>query len=493
MVVRKEVCLTQSEWYVMDCLWAYAPQTVMQLATDLSQRAGWAKSTTITTLEQMEAKGLVRSTPVGRDTQYHPCVRREEAAKSEVCSFLDRIYRGSVGLMVSAMADGRQAIQQRVARLGKGDRPQKAALAAVAVLLTLAAVLAFGGGPPSPYSYAGYAAAVEGARSIHLTAPPVSSAGYPPIEEEGALEEARSLLLQAVEYDDSRDATAFGFSDMAPYSYQLALSMREDWMYFYLYPSSNGPVYVLPYLDGAASGAVPVAALPSSTISQLLRLSAQSPSIQTQDDLLSAIRQADAVQCCKGRAYSSTAPLISSPEARAQLVTLLSGGGHPTDSVNFDPDTVPFLRISGGPGDGAVFYLAEQERNCCLILAQENGPLPLALLPSGTAQWVQELSWLQDLSTVAAQAHSFAAYFGSLTGRYASIRDADLVEEVRQLLSSSNPQDGTLDPVELYYDSCLIFCGEGDGELGRLSLSSREMCHALVQISDRQEDRDRAA
>lgn len=36
MVVRKEVCLTQSEWYVMDCLWAYAPQTVMQLATDLS-------------------------------------------------------------------------------------------------------------------------------------------------------------------------------------------------------------------------------------------------------------------------------------------------------------------------------------------------------------------------------------------------------------------------------------------------------------------------
>lgn len=209
--------------------------------------------------------------------------------------------------------------------------------------------------------------------------------------------------------------------------------------------------------------------------------------------LLSAIRQADAVQCCKGRAYSSTAPLISSPEARAQLVTFLSGGGHPTDSVNFDPDTVPFLRISGGPGDGVVFYLAEQERNCCLILAQENGPLPLALLPSGTAQWVQELSWLQDLSAVAAQAHSFAAYFGSLTGRYASIRDADLVEEVRQLLSSSNPQDGTLDPAELYYDSCLIFCGEGGGELGRLSLSSREMCHALVQISDRQEDRDRAA
>lgn len=125
MVVRKEVCLTQSEWYVMDCLWEHAPQTVMQLAARLSQRAGWAKDTTITTLERMEANGLVRSTPVGQDKQYHPCVRREEAAKSEVRSFPDHIYRGSMGLMVSAMAEGRQAIQQRVARLVKGTAPKK--------------------------------------------------------------------------------------------------------------------------------------------------------------------------------------------------------------------------------------------------------------------------------------------------------------------------------------------------------------------------------
>lgn len=148
MKVRKEVGLTQSEWYVMDCLWGQAPQTVMQLAARLSQRVGWAKSTTITTLERMEAKGLVRSTPEGRGKQYHPCVRREEAVKSETRSFLDRVYRGSVGLVVSAMAEGRNAIQQRAARLVKETRPPKAALAAAAVLLALAAVLTFGDGTP---------------------------------------------------------------------------------------------------------------------------------------------------------------------------------------------------------------------------------------------------------------------------------------------------------------------------------------------------------
>ena len=103
MVVRKEVCLTQSEWYVMDCLWAYAPQTVMQLATDLSQRAGWAKSTTITTLRRMKDKGLLHCQVEGRAKHYTPAVERQSAARRETRSFLDRVYQGSVGLMVSSL------------------------------------------------------------------------------------------------------------------------------------------------------------------------------------------------------------------------------------------------------------------------------------------------------------------------------------------------------------------------------------------------------
>ena len=117
MVVRKEVCLTQSEWYVMDCLWAYAPQTVMQLATDLSQRAGWAKSTTITTLRRMEEKGLVRVEVRGRAKHYFPAVEREKAARQETRSFLDRVYQGSVGLMVSSMAREKALTREEIEEL----------------------------------------------------------------------------------------------------------------------------------------------------------------------------------------------------------------------------------------------------------------------------------------------------------------------------------------------------------------------------------------
>lgn len=61
-----DVTLTNSEWYVLDCLWEHSPLTVMELVERLSQKVGWAKSTTITTLRRMEEKGLVHCEVTGR-------------------------------------------------------------------------------------------------------------------------------------------------------------------------------------------------------------------------------------------------------------------------------------------------------------------------------------------------------------------------------------------------------------------------------------------
>ena len=97
--------LTNSEWYVLDCLWETSPMTVMELVAALGNRLGWAKSTTITTLRRMEDKGLVLCTVEGRTKHYAPAVQRDQAARRETRSFLDKVYRGSVGLMVSALAE----------------------------------------------------------------------------------------------------------------------------------------------------------------------------------------------------------------------------------------------------------------------------------------------------------------------------------------------------------------------------------------------------
>ncbi len=109
--------LTNSEWYVLDCLWEKSPQTVMQLSAALGERVGWAKSTTITTLRRMEEKGLLRCAQEGRTRYYAPAVEREGAVLRETRSFLDKVYRGSVGLMVSAMAQENALSREEIEEL----------------------------------------------------------------------------------------------------------------------------------------------------------------------------------------------------------------------------------------------------------------------------------------------------------------------------------------------------------------------------------------
>ena len=109
--------LTASEWSVLDSLWQENPQTVMQLVSNLGKTVGWAKSTTITTLRRMEEKGLVRCEMVGKGKSYTPAVEQEQAEIQETRSFLDRVYRGSVGLMMSAMAQRQELSLEDIAEL----------------------------------------------------------------------------------------------------------------------------------------------------------------------------------------------------------------------------------------------------------------------------------------------------------------------------------------------------------------------------------------
>lgn len=95
--------LTSAEWKVMECLWEQAPQTVVQLAAALHTRVGWAKSTSTTTVTRMAAKGLLAVEEGGKARLYTPAVRREDAVREQTTRFLDRVYHGSVSLLLNTM------------------------------------------------------------------------------------------------------------------------------------------------------------------------------------------------------------------------------------------------------------------------------------------------------------------------------------------------------------------------------------------------------
>lgn len=99
---EREIQLSPGEWKLMERLWAESPQTITRLTAALQPVAGWGKHTVITMLNRLEAKGAVRHDEGGPAKQFYPRIARAEAALQETEQLLQKVYGGSLGLLVNA-------------------------------------------------------------------------------------------------------------------------------------------------------------------------------------------------------------------------------------------------------------------------------------------------------------------------------------------------------------------------------------------------------
>ena len=102
----EEIKVTNSEWYVMSCLWDESPLTLMQIVPLLEEMVGWSKSTCATMLRRMTQKGLIGFEEKGKTKYFYPLVKKEAVVVQEIRDFLKRIYNGSVSLMMSSLIGG---------------------------------------------------------------------------------------------------------------------------------------------------------------------------------------------------------------------------------------------------------------------------------------------------------------------------------------------------------------------------------------------------
>ena len=101
--MKQEIRVTNSEWYVMDCLWENSPRSLMQLVPILKERIGWSKSTCATMVRRMTEKGLIGYEERAKAKFFFPKVEKEDVVVQETRDFIKRIYDGSVGMMMSAL------------------------------------------------------------------------------------------------------------------------------------------------------------------------------------------------------------------------------------------------------------------------------------------------------------------------------------------------------------------------------------------------------
>ena len=94
--------ITESEWKILQQLWANEPMTITRLTKAFEQDTGWTKHTIISFLNRMEEKDLVFYREDGRARQYYTLIDRDVALTQEAELFLQKT--ASVGALDSVRA-----------------------------------------------------------------------------------------------------------------------------------------------------------------------------------------------------------------------------------------------------------------------------------------------------------------------------------------------------------------------------------------------------
>ena len=97
--------ISDAEWKIMSLIWEEEPRTIMQITKALYEETGWTKHTVITLLKRMESKGLIHYEDGEKAKLYYHDVEKKDAVIEEKNNFLNKVFKGNVGLMVSTMIE----------------------------------------------------------------------------------------------------------------------------------------------------------------------------------------------------------------------------------------------------------------------------------------------------------------------------------------------------------------------------------------------------
>jgi len=113
----EKINLSDGEWKLMNLLWQNPPKTITHLTKELEQTTGWGRNIIITMLKRLEAQGAVRPEEGERAKLFYPCVERDGAVIEETRGFLNRMYQGSLSLLVNAMVNSSALSDEEIEEL----------------------------------------------------------------------------------------------------------------------------------------------------------------------------------------------------------------------------------------------------------------------------------------------------------------------------------------------------------------------------------------
>ncbi len=89
--MKQSIRITEAEWEVMMVVWEQAPVAASRIVEILAQKKQWTLATVRTLLRRLVNKGALEQKSEGKRYLYTPRISREECARRESESFLDRV------------------------------------------------------------------------------------------------------------------------------------------------------------------------------------------------------------------------------------------------------------------------------------------------------------------------------------------------------------------------------------------------------------------
>lgn len=110
--------ISESEWIVMEALWASAPGTASEITKVLRPTTNWAENTVRTLLTRLVEKGALGTSENTSGTRvFTPAVRREACVGAESESFMQRVFRGASKPLLVHFAQHAQLTPEEVREL----------------------------------------------------------------------------------------------------------------------------------------------------------------------------------------------------------------------------------------------------------------------------------------------------------------------------------------------------------------------------------------
>lgn len=110
-----ETKLFDSEWKLMELLWAHEPVTAKELSLLAAEAVGWNKNTTYTVIKKLIDKGAVERREPG--FQCVSLVKKEDARRRETQTLLHKLYNGSRKALFSALLSEEPLSQDELSEL----------------------------------------------------------------------------------------------------------------------------------------------------------------------------------------------------------------------------------------------------------------------------------------------------------------------------------------------------------------------------------------